>query len=356
MSQVECTKRWCDIDVSVQETRRCHFSPLFAVRFYSVDMPWVYMCDECLSQKATEQRARNYFNSEVGLCSECYDRYWAESNTGLSQRIHFELKRGPGDASWGLTLVFHNGASGVCTVKEIVPGGLLDRQVGWNSTSPQLLQVHDRVIEVNGKVDSQDFSRELRSASSLKMCVCRSVVDPALRCDPRSLEPEVHVPESVLAPLTAAPPAPPPLPPGAPPPPPGAPPSSTGAPPPPCPRPPALTASAPASPPDGAPAAAGSDPGARAVHAGPAAPLLVPTESLDAGGCFQACADYAAHMEPQRGYLSLSKGDLVNVRRGTREPGEGRNLYFEYVFGGRTMTPHDEGWLPTGILGERSGQ
>ena len=63
---------------------------IFAVRFYSVDMPWVYMCDECLSQKATEQRARNYFNSEVGLCSECYDRYWAESKKESTKFSEFK--------------------------------------------------------------------------------------------------------------------------------------------------------------------------------------------------------------------------------------------------------------------------
>ena len=145
-------------------------------------------------------------------------------------------------------------------------------------------------------------------------------------------------------PLNAAP-APPPPPPGAPPP-------SAGAPPPPCPRPPPLTASAPARP-DVAPdhVAAGPDPGARAAHAGPAAATAaaavgggpaagapLPTERLDAGGCFQVRADYAVHSEPQNGYLPLSKDELVNVRPSSR------------MFGRRVRTPNDEGWLPADIL------
>ena len=115
-------------------------------------------------------------------------------------------------------------------------------------------------------------------------------------------------------------PAPPNAAPAPPPPPPGAPPPSAGAPPPPCPRPPPLTASAPARP-DVAPdhVAAGPDPGARAAHAGPAAATAaaavgggpaagapLPTERLDAGGCFQVRADYAVHLEPQNEYLPLS--------------------------------------------------
>ena len=159
-------------------------------------------------------------------------------------------------------------------------------------------------------------------------------------------------------------PAPPNAAPAPPPPPPGAPPPSAGAPPPPCPRPPPLTASAPARP-DVAPdqVAAGPDPGARAAHAGPAAATAaaavgggpaagapLPTERLDAGGCFQVRADYAVHLEPQNGYLPLSKDELVNVRPSTRMRGDAGNRYPEYVFGRRVRTPNDEGWLPTDII------
>ena len=111
-----------------------------------------------------------------------------------------------------------------------------------------------------------------------------------------------------------------------------------------------MTASAPARP-DVAPdhVAAGPDPGARAAHAGPAAAAAavgggpaagapLPTERLDAGGCFQVRADYAVHLEPQNGYLPLSKDELVNVRPSSR------------MFGRRVRTPNDEGWLPADIL------
>ena len=64
---------------------------------------------------------------------------------------------------------------------------------------------------------------------------------------------------------------------------------------------------------------------AAAAVGGPAAGAALPTERLDAGGCFQVTTDYAAHMEPQHGYLPLSKGEFVNVQRGTRMPGEAGN-------------------------------
>ena len=124
-----------------------------------------------------------------------------------------------------------------------------------------------------------------------------------------------------------------------------------------------MTASAPARP-DVAPdhVAAGPDPGARAAHAGPAAATAaavgggpaagapLPTERLDAGGCFQVRADYAVHLEPQNGYLMLSKDELVNVWPSTRMCGDAGNRYPVYVFGRRVRTPNDEGWLPADIL------
>ena len=84
----------------------------------------------------------------------------------------------------------------------------------------------------------------------------------------------------------------------------------------------------------------------------PAVQLVYAEElkKMDAGGAFYVVVDYDGQREPQRGYLPVSKGELVGVTPNSRQPGDVGNRYKEYVYGRRVKPPFDEGWLPLYIL------
>ena len=55
-------------------------------------------------------------------------------------------------------------------------------------------------------------------------------------------------------------------------------------------------------------------------------------------------------LEPEYGYMSLSRGDLVEVYFKSLQPGDKNNKYQEYVYGRKASCLQECGWLPTAII------
>ena len=70
---------------------------------------------------------------------------------------------------------------------------------------------------------------------------------------------------------------------------------------------------------------------------------------FDVGGRFVVVIEYSGDdLEPEDGYISLSPGEFVKVRPGSRQQGDENNCYREYVYGGKADGL--QGWLPTAVI------
>ena len=206
------------------------------------------------------------------------------------------------DLPLGLRLVFDL-EQGRCYVHQIANAGLIAQKNGrlqnWPEVASQRLQVGDILVAVNDKRDHAIMSQELHTAPSVHILVYRPPASQVLTFT----TPASSVP-------CGAQPSP----------------SSERS----------TSSRAAVTLPEGC---------AELVFAVP-----VQLEHVDAGGVFKVFIHYNCDAEPERGYLSLSRGDFVQVQAETRQGGDGvANLYHDYVFGMKAGGG-EQGWFPAAIL------
>mmetsp|Transcript_6166 Transcript_6166/g.17967 ORF Transcript_6166/g.17967 Transcript_6166/m.17967 type:complete len:232 (-) Transcript_6166:3-698(-) len=215
-------------------------------------------------------------------------------------RFQYVLRRSPIESrSWGFTLLVGKGV-GACYVKEVRLGGLAAGKNGKlmdvDELKSQQLECGDILRVVNGRSDVDALLGELRDAAREVLHI--AVERPSLLSWEASHENALQ-------------------PPGEPP------------------RPAAATASARE---DGEP------------------PREVASAELDAGGEFEVWEDYDPTFEGEHGYMALRRGQCVQVYASTRQAGEPKNRFPEYVYASlQEVGTQEDGWIPAQLLRSRRG-